>query len=155
MLTSHLNGTWHVVCVQQGAGFVIDSSLAENFHVITQHHCAVLLNKDTFARNVLLTPIQVACSLRYSSWAVQGMVVTGKFRRAPHPSCSYFTVANIHINNECAKGRSVCIALLLLVRDLCMKLGAVILTSDVNKDAERAAHVRTFSRIFMIPETCL
>ena len=66
------------------------------------------------------------------------MAVTGKFSRAPDPSCSYFTVASVHINNECAKRRSVCIALLLLTRDLCMKLGAVI-TSDFNKGAEREA----------------
>ena len=65
------------------------------------------------------------------------MVVTGKFRRAPDPSCSNFTVANIHINNECAKRRSVCIALLLLVRDLCSNLSAVNLTGDFNKAVER------------------
>ena len=52
-------------------------------------------------------------------------------------SCSYLTVANVHINNECAQRRSVCIALLLLIRDLCLKLGAVVLTSDFNKGAER------------------
>ena len=40
-----------------------------------------------------------------------------------------------HINNECAKRGSVCIAPLLLIRDLCMKLGAVILTGDTNKGA--------------------
>ena len=94
-----------------------------------------------------------------------GTVVTGKFRRppdpacqyftvanvhvnnvfakkairgrAPDPSCSYFTVANVHINSECAKRRSVCIALLLLVRDLCLKLGEVVLTDDFNKGAVR------------------
>ena len=97
------------------------------------------LNKDTFARDFSCTPIHVPCSLRHSSWAVEGMVVTGKFRRAPDPSCSYFRVANVHINNECAKRRSVCIALLLLVRDLCLKLGAVIFTGDFNKGAEREA----------------
>ena len=98
LLASHLNGPW------------LRSSLAEKFHVITQHRCAVLLNKDTFTRDFSCTPIQDPCSLRYSSWAVEGMVVTGKFRRAPDPSCSYFTVANIHINSECAKRWSVCIA---------------------------------------------
>ena len=51
-------------------------------------------------------------------WAVDGMVVTGKIRRAPDPSCSYYTVANIHINKECAKRRSVCSALLCLIRGL-------------------------------------
>ena len=45
-----------VVCVQEGAGFVADESLAENFHVITQHHYAVLLNKDTFKRDDTWTP---------------------------------------------------------------------------------------------------
>ena len=136
LLASHLNGPWHVICVQGESGFVTDSSLAENFHVITQHHCAVLLNKDTFTRDFSCTPIRVPCSLRQSTWAVEGMVVTGKFRTAPDQSCSHFTVANVHINNECARRRSVCIALLLLICDLCMKLGAVILTGDFNKDVE-------------------
>ena len=91
-LASHLNGPWHVVCVQEGACFITDRSLAENFHVITKHHYAVLLNKDTFERDCTCTPKQVPCSLRYSSWADERMVVTGKFRRAPDPSCSYFTL---------------------------------------------------------------
>ena len=74
---------------------------------------------------------------RYSLWAFEGKVVTGKFRRAPDPSCSCFKVANIHINNGCAKRRSVCIALLLLIHELCLTLGAVVLTGDFNKGAER------------------
>ena len=61
--------------------------------MITQHRCAVLLNKDTLERDYTCTPIQVLCSLTYSSWAVEGMVVTGKLRRAPDPSCSYFTLS--------------------------------------------------------------
>ena len=100
--------------------------------MITQHRHAV----DTFTRDFPCMPIHVVCSPRYSSWAVEGMVVAGKFRRASDPSCSHFTVVNVHINNECAKRRSVCIALLLLIRDLCMELGAVILTGDFNKGAE-------------------
>ena len=63
----------------------------------------------------------------------------GKLRRAPDQSCSYFTVANVHINNECAKRMSVCIARLLLIRDLCLKLRAVVLTGDFNKAVEREA----------------
>ena len=70
-------------------------------------------------------------------WAVDGMVVTGKFRTAPDPSCSHFTVANIHINKECAKQRYVYIALLFLIRDLCSKHSAVILTCDFNKIGKR------------------
>ena len=45
LLPNHLNGPWHVVCVQEGAGLV-----TENFHVINHHHCAVLHNKYTFER---------------------------------------------------------------------------------------------------------
>ena len=97
----------------------------------------MLLNKDTFTRDISCRPFQIPCSLRYAIWAVEGVVVTGKFCRAPDQSCSYFTVANVHINNESAKRRSVCIALLLPVRDLCMKLGAAILTCDFNKAVER------------------
>ena len=64
------------------------------------------------------------------------MVVTGKFRRAPDRSDSFFTVANVHVINESAKRRSVCIALLLLIRDVCLKFGAVVLTGDFNNGAE-------------------
>ena len=41
-----------MICVQEGSGFVTDSSLQENFYVVTQHHCAVLLNKDTFKYDI-------------------------------------------------------------------------------------------------------
>ena len=138
-LANHLHGPWHAVCVQEGSRFVTDRSLAENFHVITEHHCVALLNKDTFTRDFTCSHIHVPCSLRCSTWVVEGMVVTGKFRRAPDPSCFYFTVANLQINNQCAKRRSVCIALLLVIQDLCLKLGAVVLTCDFNKAVEREA----------------
>ena len=80
-------------------------------------------------------------------WAVEGMVVTGKFRRAPDPSGSNFTVANIHINNECAEPRSVCLAPLLLIPDLCLMLGAVVLTGDFNKAVERETLTAAFRRL--------
>ena len=136
-VADHLNGPWHIICIPEGAGFVTDSSLAENIHLATQRRCAALLNKDTFARDFTCSPIQIPCSLRYSSWAVERVVVTGKFRRAQDPFCSSFTIANLHINNECVKRRSICIALLLHIRDLCMKLGAVILTGNFNKAVKR------------------
>ena len=41
--------------------------LAENVHVATQHHCAVPLDNDTFARDFTCTSIHVPCSRRYSS----------------------------------------------------------------------------------------
>ena len=62
LLTSHLNGPCHVICVQDGSGCVTDSSLAENFYVATQHFCTVLFNKDTFKRDFSCTPFQVHCS---------------------------------------------------------------------------------------------
>ena len=65
------------------------------------------------------------------------MVATGKCRRPLDPACQCFTAVNVHINNDCARRRSVCIALLLLVRDLRLRLGVVLLTGDFNKGAER------------------
>ena len=63
--------------------------------------------------------------------------------RAPDPSCSYFTVTNIHINNECARRRSICIALLLLIDDLCLELGAVKLTVFLQRRRARSCAKRT------------
>ena len=97
LLASHLNGPWHVVCVQEGSGCCNHQSLAENFHVVTQHGCAVLLNKDTFEPNYSCLPLFIPCKLRYASWAVEGMGVTGNFRSAPDKWCSYFTVATLHL----------------------------------------------------------
>ena len=125
-MASHRNGPWHVVCVQQGAGFVTDPG---NFHVITRHHCAVL-NKDTFERDYTCTPIQVRGPSR--AW-----LSLASSAEHPDPSGSHFTVANIHTNNECGEQRSVCLALFLLVRDLCLKLGAVVLTGNFSKAVER------------------
>ena len=99
----HLNGPWYIICIQEGRGFVTGSSLDENVYIANQHHCAVLLNKNTFASDFSRTPLQIPCTHTYASWTVEGMVVTGKFRRAPDPSCSFFTIANVQINNECAK----------------------------------------------------
>ena len=132
LLASYINVPWRVISVQERSGFVTDSSLAENFHVITQHHSAVLL-----CARLLVDADPVFKTLTYSSWAVEGMVVTGKFRRALDPSCAYLTVASVHINDEYAKRRFLFISLFLLIRDLCIKLGAVIFTSDFNKGAER------------------
>ena len=65
-------------------------------------------------------------------------MVTGKFRRAPYTLFApNFTMTNVLINDECAKRKSICIALLLLIRDLCMELGAVVLALVFNSAAER------------------
>ena len=53
-------------------------------------------------------------------------------RRAP---ISQLPTSNV--NNECARRRSVCSALLLLIRDSCLKLGAVVLSGDFSKAVER------------------
>ena len=104
----------------------------------------VILNKDAFARDFSCTRVQVPCSLSYSSWAVEGVVVTASSEGHPTSRSPSSTSPTLHSSKECAKRWSLCIALLLLIRDMCMKLGAVILTaviltSDFNKGAEREA----------------
>ena len=59
--------TWHIICISESAGFVTGSSYAEKVHVATEHHCAVPLDNDTFARDFTCTSIHVPCSRRYSS----------------------------------------------------------------------------------------
>ena len=95
-------GTWSVC--RKAWGSATTSLWRRTSTWFTQHGCVVLLNKDTFEPNYSCLPLFIPCKLRYATWAVEGMVVTGK-------SCSYFTVANVHINNECAERRSVCIPL--------------------------------------------
>ena len=117
------------------------ASLQHNFYIANQHHVAVLLN--TFTRQFSCFLLQVPCTHTCDSRAVEGMVVTGTFRRAPDPSCSYFTFANIYMNNESAKRRSVCIALLHLIRDLCSKLCAVVLTGDSARPSNGSSRLET------------
>ena len=99
-VANRINVPWHVVCIQKGGGFTADRTLSDNFHVAVAHHCAVLLNQDTFEDDYTCTPIQVPCNHRNSSWALEGMVVSGKFGRHLDPTCRFSTVANVHINNE-------------------------------------------------------
>ena len=47
-LADHLHETWTHLSVLKEASFVTDRTLTEHINVITQHHCSVLLNKDTF-----------------------------------------------------------------------------------------------------------
>ena len=81
--------------------------------------------------NTFVLPLRATSRARRSRSPARSGVPRG------HPLCSYFTIANVLINDECAKRRSICIALLLLIRDLCTKLGAVVLIGDFNKTAER------------------
>ena len=101
--------------------FVTDSSLQENFYVATQHHCAVFFNQDTFEYYISCTPFQDPCSLRNASWAVG--------RRGGYQQISQASRPVVHINNECSKRRSVCIVLLLLIRD--------VFSGALNKAVER------------------
>ena len=129
----------HVVCVQDGSVFFFaTTSLCRTISTWSPSTTALFSStRDTFVPRHTCVQLFMPCKREYSTWAVEGMIVTGRFRRAPDKSCSYFTVANIHINEECARRRSICIARLLLIRDLCMKLGAVVLTGDFNKAIER------------------
>ena len=54
--------------------------------MITKHHCAVLLSKDTSERDY--TPIHVFCLFRYLSWSAEGLVVT--VSSAEPPTCRAF-----------------------------------------------------------------
>ena len=44
-------------------------------------------NRDTFEDGYTCTPIQVPCAHKFSPWAFEGMVVTGKIRRPCDPAC--------------------------------------------------------------------
>ena len=55
-------GLGTLTVLKQEAVFDTDRSLAENFHVISQHRSAVLF-KDTFARDFTCAPIHFPCSL--------------------------------------------------------------------------------------------
>ena len=66
------------------------------------------------------------------------MVVTGKFRKAPDPSCPNFTVANIHINQR-VRQEAVCVHCVVAPRPRHVPAAKVVLTGDFNKGAEREA----------------
>ena len=70
------NGPWHVICVPEGLALSPTVPCKRTSHVVTQHHCAVLLNKDTFEYDISCTLCLIPCSLRYASWALEGMAVT-------------------------------------------------------------------------------
>ena len=98
LLASHFNGRWNKICVHEGSWFVSNISLKENLHVATQFQHAVLPNKECFERDL-------TCSGDPGP-LLSGVLFMG-YRR-PDQSCSHFTVANIRMNNEGAKRKSVC-----------------------------------------------
>ena len=116
--------------MQEESGFVTDSSLAENFHM------AVLLNKGHF-------------HARHLVHAIPGSLLAQVF--FVWPSRAWWLLASsagarpvvllLHGRQRAHQQRvrqaEVRVHRLLLIRDLCVKLGAVIFTGDFNKAVER------------------
>ena len=67
---NHICEPWHIICLQEGVGFANHATLHHRFHVVTVHHCALLLIKDTFERDVttnsIMVPARKMC--RMGSW---------------------------------------------------------------------------------------
>ena len=122
---------------QDRAGFVTGSSLEENFYIANQHHCAVLLNKSTFARDFSHTALQIPCTRTSASCVVEGMVSLASSAELPTRRARISRSLTLISIMNAPKRRSVCIALLLLIRDLCSELSAVVLTGDFDKAVER------------------
>ena len=57
-VANHISGPWHINCLQEGAVFD-HPTLQHRLHVVTAHHRATLLDKDTFCEDVRSTPIFV------------------------------------------------------------------------------------------------
>ena len=69
-MDKHDGSPWRVTFFQVGAGVANHPTLHHRFHVVTGCHCAVLLNKDTFERDVTTKPIMVPAKkmCRMRSW---------------------------------------------------------------------------------------
>ena len=46
-LADHIDGSWHIIGIQEGTSFVTGSFLEENLYIANQRQYAVLLTKDT------------------------------------------------------------------------------------------------------------
>ena len=122
LLASHLNGPRHVVCVQGGADFFHDKSLQDNFCIVTQHNCAVVLNKKPLHVCAALRPLQaqifhVGCRGHGCCWQV--------------PQSSRQVGLSLHGRQRSHHQRvrqADCNALFLLIRDLCLSLCSIVLT---------------------------
>ena len=98
-LADQLNGPWHIICIQEGAVFVIGGSLEHNFYIANQHHFAGTSTRDTFTRDFSCFLLQVPCTHSYASWAVEGMVVTGKFSHGSRPVVLVFHIRQ-HLHEQ-------------------------------------------------------
>ena len=117
--------------------FANHATLRHRFHVVTAHHCAVLLNKDTFERDFTTNSIMVHAKKKSAECASEGVVVNGRFRRPAEGACHYFSILNVHVNYMCAARRSICCNLLLLIRSWCAQEGDTSLAGEFNEDAQR------------------
>ena len=136
-LADHFNGPWHIICIQEGAGFVTGNSL-ERTSTSPPSTTAPCSSTRTPSRGTFCAR---RCRFRVRTPTSHGrskvwMSLTSS-AELPTLRVHIFTIANIVVNNEWAKRQSVCIALLLLIRDLCSERCAVVLSGEFNKAVER------------------
>ena len=114
-VVSHIYEPWHIICLQEDVGFANHTTLHYRFHVVYAHHCAFLLNKDTFERDVTTNSIMI--SAKKCIWeALEDIVVNGRFSTAVDGDCRHVWILNVHVSNMSAVRRSICVNLLLLIR---------------------------------------
>ena len=104
-VANHICESWHIICLQEGVGFANHATLHHRFHVVTVHHCALLLNKDTFERDVTTNSIMVPAR-KCTKGALEGIVVNDRFRRPVDGGCHHFSILNDHVNQKSAARRS-------------------------------------------------
>ena len=126
-----MDGTWHVVRVQQFVGFTNVPGLA-SFHLVTAHHCALLLNRDTFE----------SCALRSMFCAVATLGGLWKSWSCPASSDDFLTLrvstspSRMCISTMNAKsGDPFALRFLPLLRGLCKRQGVVLLAGNFYKAA--------------------
>ena len=130
-LASHLTGPWHVICVQEGAAF----SLAVPWRKTSTWSPSTIplfsstrtLTRATSRVHLSTSPARsgIPCGLSRAWWLPASSAGRPTSRAPTSPSRISTSTTNAQ------KRRSVCVALLLLTRDLCLKLGAVVPTGDL------------------------
>ena len=95
--------------------FVNHPDRRHRLYIVQEHHCAVLVNKNTFDGEIRTIPTR---RKGYSEWALKGMVVGERLGRPVHHGSDYFVVLSVHVNNRCAERKSRRLNLLLLFRGL-------------------------------------
>ena len=116
--------------------FVNRATLRHRFHVVTAHHCADLLKKDTFERDVT-TNANMEPAKKCADGALEGLAVNGRFRRHLDGGCHHFSILKVHVNYMCAARRSICFKVLLLTCSWSAQEGVASLAGDFNNGAQR------------------